>query len=422
MEQSHPDTTKDKSVGEEEFFDRERWRDVESEENPSEGGFPEHVLGPTSHSLAVLLLVAIASGVIGITSVLLFNSLVGWNTGPPTSPTDYRSISQEWFRYSLEHVVFFDVNRPVCFSAAMDGKVVVGEEQPPSLHIFSSDSGHQQIISLDSPPLCLVIGNDDTLFPNDILVACEQELTVYTMDGTKRFAWKLPAHDADIRSVALSDQFIFAADSKNHVVYRFDENGQKLGEIGRSGHREGGRRMSQNGPSDRKKSDDLENDFQGFVVLRSPISLTVSPKTGLLYVTNPGKHRIEAFTQQGHWEPSLCWGTESSDVTGFTGCCNPVSIIALKDGKIATVEKSINRVKVYFPNGTLDCVVAGPDMLDIKPNNIPQLDAMPFRTVDENNGTPVSIAFVENEAVLIFDPVFRIVRYLRRTDLQNSNQ
>ncbi len=160
--------------------------------------------------------------------------------------------------------------------------------------------------------------------------------------------------------------------------------------------------------------------FPGFVVYRSPISLTVSPKTGLVYVANPGKHRIEAFTPDGHWEPSLSGGSESTDVTGFAGCCNPVSILALENGRLVTAEKSITRVKVLHPDGRLEWIVAGPEILETKPANIPQLADLPGRTVSENNARPVSIAIVGKSSLLVFDPVLRIVRYFVPLNIQKN--
>jgi hypothetical protein len=87
----------------------------------------------------------------------------------------------------------------------------------------------------------------------------------------------------------------------------------------------------------------------------------------LLYITNPGKHRIEVFTQNGMYKPELSWGEPSGNLGGFVGCCNPIGVAVLNDGRILTVEKSISRIKVFKPSGELDCVVAGPSVLDQMP-------------------------------------------------------
>lgn len=46
---------------------------------------------------------------------------------------------------------------------------------------------------------------------------------------------------------------------------------------------------------------------------------------------------------------------------GFCGCCNPSNFAILSDGSFVTSEKGIERIKVYLPDGTFKCIVAGPD-------------------------------------------------------------
>jgi len=88
---------------------------------------------------------------------------------------------------------------------------------------------------------------------------------------------------------------------------------------------------------------------------------------GLARVVNPGRLRVEAWTLEGDRE--FVWGKGSNHTDGFAGCCNPMHIAVLPDGRIVTSEKGIARVKVYKPDGpnaqpgVLDSVVAGPDEL-----------------------------------------------------------
>jgi hypothetical protein len=78
-----------------------------------------------------------------------------------------------------------------------------------------------------------------------------------------------------------------------------------------------------------------------------------------LYVNDPGRHRVELYEVGGKligW-----WGTPSTALAGFSGCCNPTDLALLPDGRIVTAEKGIPRVKVYTPDGHLAGLVAGPD-------------------------------------------------------------
>jgi hypothetical protein len=95
--------------------------------------------------------------------------------------------------------------------------------------------------------------------------------------------------------------------------------------------------------------------------------MTFSPQNGLLYVANPGRHRVEVFTQDGAYKPELSWGEPSTSWSGFAGCCNPIALAALDDGRVLTVEKGISRIKI-FAEGKLDCVVAAPNILGESPH------------------------------------------------------
>jgi hypothetical protein len=80
---------------------------------------------------------------------------------------------------------------------------------------------------------------------------------------------------------------------------------------------------------------------------------------GLLRVNNSGRHRIEVYTVEGDLE--LFWGKPSAAIEGFCGCCNPVGLALLPDGRYITCEKGLPRVKRYSAEGNFEGVVAGPE-------------------------------------------------------------
>jgi hypothetical protein len=80
---------------------------------------------------------------------------------------------------------------------------------------------------------------------------------------------------------------------------------------------------------------------------------------GLIRVNNPGRHQVEAYTFEGHLE--LAWGKATAAIEGFCGCCNPIGLAMLPDGRIVTCEKGLPRVKVYSVHGDFESVVAGPE-------------------------------------------------------------
>jgi hypothetical protein len=99
-----------------------------------------------------------------------------------------------------------------------------------------------------------------------------------------------------------------------------------------------------------------ERNIPGFIV-PSPFFAVRLAKDGLLRVTNPGRHRVEAYTTNGDFEQA--WGKPGAAIENFCGCCNPTNLALLSDGRVVTFEKGIPRVKVHGADGAFESVVAG---------------------------------------------------------------
>jgi hypothetical protein len=178
---------------------------------------------------------------------------------------------------------------------------------------------------------------------------------VFDPETEERLAtWPAPEEGPYISSIAVGPATVFVADAGNKVVYRYGLDGELLGEI-------------------RERPDDPSDSKVFAVNLSQRLPLAVTPEDGLLRVANPGRHRIEAFTQDGQWEQALTWGEAapnkssdpdgSSDPAGFIGCCNPVDLDLLPDGRFVTTEKIALRVKVYDPEGEFLGFIADETML-----------------------------------------------------------
>jgi len=96
----------------------------------------------------------------------------------------------------------------------------------------------------------------------------------------------------------------------------------------------------------------------GFVVPSPYFDLHIGPEN-LLWIVNPGKHHIGAYTLDGQYETG--WGETAMNVEGFCGCCNPSYLVRLPDGRFVTSEKGLTRVKIYDVRGRFEGVVAGPE-------------------------------------------------------------
>jgi len=77
---------------------------------------------------------------------------------------------------------------------------------------------------------------------------------------------------------------------------------------------------------------------------------------------------VEGYTDKGELETT--WGQGSPAVADFFGCCNPAHLAVLPDGRFATGEKGIPRVKVYSREGKFQTVVAGPRQLSDTPADL----------------------------------------------------
>ncbi len=185
-------------------------------------------------------------------------------------------------------------------------------------------------ISLNGPARCVTEGPDGSLF-----VGLRDHVEVFDAQNNRRASWAGFAGRPWISSVAVNAEFAFIADSGNRVVYRCDLNGKAINRIG-----------------DRDK----DRGVPGFV-LPSPFLEVELHRDGLLRVANPGRHLVEAFTFDG--DRATAWGKASMGIQGFCGCCNPVALATLPDGRFVTCEKGLPRVKVYSQEGDFESVIAG---------------------------------------------------------------
>ncbi len=76
----------------------------------------------------------------------------------------------------------------------------------------------------------------------------------------------------------------------------------------------------------------------------------------------PEQHRAPSRgSLHASGELEFAWGKPSAGIEGFCGCCNPVGLAMLPDGRCVTCEKGLPRVKVYSTEGVFESVVAGPE-------------------------------------------------------------
>ena len=185
-------------------------------------------------------------------------------------------------------------------------------------------------IALAEPSRCAAVAKDGTIY-----LGLRDHIEVFDAKGQRKALWDSPGKKAWLTGIAVTETEVFAADAGNRVVLRYDKTGKLVRRLGEK---------------------NKERNIPGFII-PSPFFDVEIARDGLLRVSNPGRHRVEMYTADGDFEGA--WGTVSMGITGFCGCCNPINLALLPDGRFVTCEKGLPRVKVYSADGAFESVVAG---------------------------------------------------------------
>ena len=213
---------------------------------------------------------------------------------------------------------------------AGDGQLLVAAGN--YLTQFSANGERGLEIALAGPARAIAAAGDGSIY-----IGLRDHIEVFDVQGQRKAIWDSPSKKAWFTALALSDHEVFAADSGNRVILRYDHSGKLVSRIGEK---------------------NKERNIPGFIV-PSPYLDVELARDGLLRVNNPGRHRVEAYTVDGDFE--FAWGAASMGITGFCGCCNPINLALLPDGRYITCEKGLPRVKIYTERGEFESVVAGPE-------------------------------------------------------------
>jgi hypothetical protein len=173
-----------------------------------------------------------------------------------------------------------------------------------------------------------------------IFLGCTDHIEKYDQQGNMIDRWEAQDTSTFITSIAFKNEQVFIADARGPVVRRFSAAGEKELEI------------------DGKGRVDSEH---GFIVPSPYFDVDFDPD-GQLWVANTGMQYIENYSDEGSLR--AYWGKSAFSLEGFTGCCNPAHFIIMANGNFVTCEKGMVRIKVYFPSGELESVVAAPDDFD----------------------------------------------------------
>ena len=245
--------------------------------------------------------------------------------------SEIRKVDPSLIRYrpTARWPTLFKVARGLAVGP-QDRVYVVGDA---GVRVFEPDGRLALEFETGGEPGCLAVAADGTVF-----VGLVDHIEVYDAAGKRSAAWPSPgAPGTLLRSVAVGDDRVFAADAGNRVVLCYDRSGALVRRIGKA------------------STGDEEDGF--FLRSNDHFDLAAGPG-GALWVANAGRFRLEQWTSDG--ELKWSWGAGSTKVQDFFGCCNPAHFALLPGGGFVTSEKGLLRVKTYSAEGVFDAVVAPP--------------------------------------------------------------
>lgn len=240
------------------------------------------------------------------------------------------------------------------------------------MHSFDA-SGKRLPLSIESDQELTAI----TVTPDgSIYLGVSDHIEIYDAGGQLQSRWESAGSQAEITSIAVTQDHVFAGEFASRTVLHYDASGQLLDSFG---------------------------DFK----LPSNYFDVAIDSNGLLHAANTGKHRMEAYDFTGNL--SSWWGEFSSrDVELFCGCCNPISFALLPNGGgYVTCEKGLTRVKVYDAQGAFVGLVAGPEQFE-------QRDSLTATPDYCYNRMGLDVAVDSQGRVLVLDPALAEVRIYQK--------
>lgn len=167
---------------------------------------------------------------------------------------------------------------------------------------------------------------DVAVYNDKLYLLFPLRIEVYDRQGEAIQEWEACSDDADYCQLTVLKDGIFVTDAaaKNICQYKLD------GTLAR-----------------------FIKSPNGFVV--PSYSFGITNINGHVFCSNPGRHVVEQYTVNGEYVASF--GKSGMGAGEFSGCCNPVQIIATEKGELLTSEKGLPRISCYGSDGTFHSIL-----------------------------------------------------------------
>lgn len=230
--------------------------------------------------------------------------------------------------FALTAAGVLDPKMPGLRGVAIDKKDNVYAAGASGIRIFDRAGKFAREIKTSGPACAVAVDAEANVY-----AAQRARIEKFSPEGKPLAAWGergvKPGQLLNVTALAVGERTVYAADSGARTIVRFSLGGDYAGEI--------------EGPNPKDKSGKFDIPSAFF-----DIALDAE---GHLFVGHTGAHRVERYNPNhelvGHW------GRFGAGREDFCGCCNPTNIALFADGRVATTEKGVPRLKVHDANGRL---------------------------------------------------------------------
>ena len=167
---------------------------------------------------------------------------------------------------------------------------------------------------------------DIAVYNDKLYLLFPSRIEVYDRQGEAIQEWEACSDDADYCQLTVLKEGVFVTDAAAKNICQYKPDGTLARFI---------------------KSPN------GFVV--PSYSFGITNFNGHVFCSNPGRHIVEQYTVNGEYVASF--GKSGMGAGEFSGCCNPVQIIATEKGELLTSEKGLPRISCYGSDGTFHSIL-----------------------------------------------------------------
>jgi len=238
-----------------------------------------------------------------------------------------RRVAKELIKFHEVEPIIVDGKRLRGLAVGPDDRIYVLAHF--KILVYEPDGTFVRDYDLDRAPHCAAFAPDGRLY-----LGLGSRLGIFDLASGKLTEWPELGERALVGSIAIGERTLMAGDSGTRTLWVFTLDGEELARI--------------------SNGDALEGEGDA-----PSVHFDVAPAgDSTFWATDAGRHAVIHYSATG--QVIERWGEQGEEIEKFGGCCNPAHLATFPDGRILVIEKKPDLVKVLFPDGRLDAVVAPP--------------------------------------------------------------